>query len=98
MARRKSNSRVTNLNKLPKGLVTVDDVICCGNVSKLLDEVQGRRADISTLLITWQNLDGSISYRYVCGKGDSMIDIVAMCEIVKQHCIKSGWENENEVG
>ena len=81
---KKKAQRVTDLGQLPKGKLTVDDVIATNDINNLLDEIHSKRSKMTGLVAIWRDGKGSISYRYV-KVSDS--DVVAMCEIVKQHLI-----------
>ena len=89
---KKKACRVVNLGRLPQGTVTVDDVIEANDINDLLAEVQSKRASIDGLLIAWRNINGTISYRYVKATDTT---VVAICEIVKQHCIQRSWLRED---
>lgn len=84
--------RITDLGNLPRGKVTVSDVIQTNDINEVLSEIHSKRASIEGLLVIWRNSNGTISYRYV--KVDE-INIIAMCDIVKQHCIQEGWLRDN---
>jgi hypothetical protein len=85
---KKKARRVVDLGRLPEGTLTVDDVIATNDINALLAEVQSKRADIDALLVAWRNPNGTISYRYVKATDTT---VVAICEIVKQHCIQRSW-------
>jgi hypothetical protein len=89
---KKKTQRVVDLGRLPQGKVTVDDVIEANDINELLAEVQSKRANIDGLLVAWRNTNGTISYRYVKATD---VTVVAICEIVKQHCIQRSWLSED---
>ena len=89
---KKKARRVIDLGRLPASKVTVDDVIEANDINELLAEVQSKRASIDGLLVAWRNTDGRISYRYVKATDTT---VVAICEIVKQHCIQQSWLRED---
>lgn len=88
---KKRARRVLDLGQLPQGRVTVDDVISTNDINAVMAEVQRKRAHIDALLVVWRNGNGTISYRYV---KSTDTEVVAMCEIVKQHCIQRNWLDE----
>lgn len=88
---KKKARRVVDLGRLPVGKVTVDDVIEANDINELLAEVQSKRASIDGLLVAWRDSNGMISYRYVKATDTT---VVAICEIVKQHCIQQSWLRE----
>jgi hypothetical protein len=89
---KKKTQRVVDLGRLPQGKVTVDDVIEANDINELLAEVQSKRANIDGLLVAWRSTNGTISYRYVKATD---VTVVAICEIVKQHCIQRSWLSED---
>jgi len=89
---KKKARRVVDLGRLPKGMVTVEDVIEANDINDILAEVQSLRASIDGLLVAWRNINSTISYRYVKATD---VTIVAICEIVKQHCIQRSWLSED---
>jgi len=89
---KKKARRVIDLGRLPASKVTVDDVIEANDINELLAEVQSKRASIDGLLVAWRNTNGTISYRFVKATDTT---VVAICEIVKQHCIQQSWLRED---
>jgi len=88
---KKKARRIVNLGRLPKGKVTVDDVIATNDINEALAEVQERRAELDGLLIAWRLVDGTEGYRHV-KMNDT--DLIALCELIKHHAMHR-WTNED---
>ncbi len=90
----KKTKRVLDLGKMPNGFVSVDDVIGTNDINDLLSMIEEKRADIDGIVVAWRERNsGAVCWRSAKA---TAIAIVAMCEIVKQHCIDLTWLEKPE--
>ena len=86
--------KIKNLGKIPKRVVTMDELLKTEDISSMLAAVNDAKPEINALVVAWQEKGGQCNW--ILSDGVKYADIFLLLELIKDGILRSIDQNVKE--